>query len=461
MWIQGGQRGNGKELTKHLQKEENEAVEVREIDGFTFSDTTKANLERAIRQMQSVGLAKGQRRNLYHAILAPAYGETLSKEQRDFLVAYYLEHMKLTGHQYVLVEHWKNGKQHFHLVINIIDPVTGRTHPLKWTRNTEWRISRGVEQILGLSTAIPKGRSVKTWEMQRSKRTGVDARQVRKVVTKAFRNAKSAPEFIALLEKADLTLCRDQDKLILCDKVGDPHGLVRRIEGATLADVKKKFPGLAKAELPHFGTVSAERKPFKTIAAPDIPAFIDPEQVRRDVQSAYDKSRSGVEFFVLINRSGYSIGRGLNGFAAIDANGGRYDFKDLLGKETVKGLPSKFPDLAAIRPRPVSEILRRLRSHKSGHQQSSSTWSSGRTFTTPKTTPLPVLFSHAARASAYRQPQNEQKPAPFKPQKSSSGWPEAAVQDWEAWGHKDPVRFFTKWPELKPDGFIIMDHKPS
>ena len=34
-----------------------------------------------------------------------------------------------------------------------------------------------------------------------------------------------------------------------------------------------------------------------------------------------------------------------------------------------------------------------------------------------------------------------------------NGWPEAAVRDWEAWGHKNAARFFTVWPELTPPGF--------
>jgi len=37
------------------------------------------------------------------------------------------------------------------------------------------------------------------------------------------------------------------------------------------------------------------------------------------------------------------------------------------------------------------------------------------------------------------------------------GWPEAAVRDWEAWGSKEPARFFTVWPELKPEGFVAAD----
>ncbi|CAK9252638.1 unnamed protein product [Sphagnum jensenii] len=34
------------------------------------------------------------------------------------------------------------------------------------------------------------------------------------------------------------------------------------------------------------------------------------------------------------------------------------------------------------------------------------------------------------------------------------GWPPEAVAMWEAWGSRNPDRFFTVWPELKPRGFV-------
>ncbi|MDE1902134.1 MAG: relaxase/mobilization nuclease domain-containing protein [Alphaproteobacteria bacterium] len=37
---------------------------------------------------------------------------------------------------------------------------------------------------------------------------------------------------------------------------------------------------------------------------------------------------------------------------------------------------------------------------------------------------------------------------PFRPERPSGGWPLAAVLDWELWGHRNPRRFFTLWPEL-------------
>jgi hypothetical protein len=44
--------------------------------------------------------------------------------------------------------------------------------------------------------------------------------------------------------------------------------------------------------------------------------------------------------------------------------------------------------------------------------------------------------------------ERKQNPSPFRPVEQKKVWPEAAIIDWEAWGHLFPRRFFIKWPEL-------------
>jgi len=36
------------------------------------------------------------------------------------------------------------------------------------------------------------------------------------------------------------------------------------------------------------------------------------------------------------------------------------------------------------------------------------------------------------------------------------GWPPAAIADWGIWGHKNPPKFFAKWPELSSGGGMEM-----
>lgn len=455
MWIQGRRRGGAKDLSGHLQKtEENESVVIKELGGFAFDGLTGSNLAKALRQMEAIGYGKGQKRNLYHAIFAPAYGETLNAAQQKFMVAYYAEHMGLTGHDYVLVEHWKKGKQHFHLVFNIINPTTGKTHELKWTKTKEWNISRGLEQILGLSTAAPKGKATRTWEMQRGKRTGIDPRKMRKDITAIFHASKTTKEFIAALDKAGFVLTKGQrGQLVLVDRFGDTHGLMRQIEGKKLADLRQKFVGIERETYPDHAELVKARKPIKKDAPRKEREAINPQQVREDVQQAYRTSKSGAAFFANLNKKGYALGRGLKGFAVIDSDGERHNLDRLLGKDVTKGLNKKFPDLAALRPRPVSELMRRMKPKKRGGKHRSCGGGLG---FNPASAHHPETNQPFRPVSikAVHTPPKRQESTPTRPALTKKGWPEAAILDWELWGHKFPSRFFTLWPELAPIGFV-------
>ena len=52
-------------------------------------------------------------------------------------------------------------------------------------------------------------------------------------------------------------------------------------------------------------------------------------------------------------------------------------------------------------------------------------------------------------------PTPEKLPEPFRPVQDKKGWPDAAILDWKVWGSKESSRFFRKWPELMPDGFVL------
>ena len=461
MWIKGRRRGGAKDLADHLRKtEENESVAVRAIEGFAFDGLTGQNLDKALRQMEAIGYGKGNKRNLFHTIIAPAHGETLTTARQKFMVEYYAEHMNLKGHQHALVEHWKKGKQHFHLVFNIIDPVTGKTHELKWTKNKEWRISRGLEEIFGLSTPAPKGKASQTWETQRGKRTGINASTMRKEVTAIFLASKTSAEFVSKLDKAGYALARGRrDQLVLVDKFGETHGLMRRIEGQKLNDLRRKFPGIEEMPLPAHAGLVKTRKPAR--ASKSAPKTINPQHIQDDVRRAYSASKTGAAFFVALNKKGYGLHRGVRGFSVIDGNGTRHNLNRMLGKENVRSMKQKFGNYAAVRPHAVSEVMRHVRAKLRGNNKQvigkrrpvatrrpflSSSGGSSR----PKDKmPLPTIIGtvmHAPKPMV--RPQHSPAPMPVRPPFRRGGWPEEAVLDWESWGQKQTRRFFTKWPEL-------------
>ena len=460
MWIKGRRRGGAKDLADHLRKtDENESVAIRDLEGFAFDGLTGKNLEKALRQMEAIGYGKGDKRNLFHTIISPAYGETLNDAQKKFMVEYYAEYMGLKGHQYALVEHWKKGKQHFHLAFNIIDPVTGKTHELKWTKNKEWRISRGLEEIFGLSTPTPRGKSSQTWETQRGNRTGTDPSAMRKEVTAIFHASKTSAEFVSKLDKAGYALTRGRrDQLVLVDRFGETHGLLRRIEGQKLNDLRQKFPGIEEMPLPsHVGLVK-ERKDAKSKKSEQKP--INPQHIRDDVRRAYSASKTGAAFFVALNKKGYGLHRGVRGFSVIDANGTRHNLNRMLGKENVRTMKQKFGDYASVRPNAVSEAIRHVRASLRnsakpviGKRRPIATRrpflsSGGGASRSASKAPRPTFIGTLHATPMVRPQRSPALTQPVRPPFKRNGWPEEAVLDWEGWGYKQPRRFFTKWPEL-------------
>ncbi len=63
---------------------------------------------------------------------------------------------------------------------------------------------------------------------------------------------------------------------------------------------------------------------------------------------------------------------------------------------------------------------------------------------TNSSSPLKELLSHAARGTTSTSNSRTQH---FKNPNTKS-WPAAAITDWAAWGHRNPRKFFTLWPEL-------------
>jgi hypothetical protein len=325
--------------------------------------------------------------------------------------------------------------------------------------------------------------------MQRGKRTGIDPRKMRKEVTAIFHASKTAKKFIAALDKAGyaLTLGR-KNQFVLVDKCGDTHGLMRRIEGKRLVDLKKQFPGLSKVQLElHDDLVKARKSGVKETGTQR--ETIDLQKIIKDVSSAYRNSKTGVELFARLNRKEYSLGRGLKGFTVIDKNGGKHDILQLLGQEAAEGLTDKFLDLAAIQPRPASEIIRRIRASASGRRAKAkyakrkgkyggrlkAGSSLGRTSKIRPVTAKPIKGAGGCAGagssgapsfakhndvlkSYFRQTglslAKWQNPKPVIPASHRKGWPEQAVIDWETWGKRAPAKFFAKWPELAPPGFV-------
>lgn len=265
MIIKGDRRGGFGQLADHLlRRDTNEEVHVREIENYPAKQLNDQSLRNALRLMETQGNAKGRKRTLYHAIIAPQQGESLNQKQLKIAVDTLAANLGMSGHQRVIVEHKKAGRQHFHVVFNIVSPTTGKLARLQWTRKKQWNTARQLEQELGLKPVISKGRPARQWEHQRGKRSGIDPLKVRKEITAIYKASNTAPEFITALDRAGYVLSKGwNNSYVVVDKAGHIHGLMRRIEGAKLKDLRQKFPDLKTAKLRPLNDVLKKLRPAK------------------------------------------------------------------------------------------------------------------------------------------------------------------------------------------------------
>jgi hypothetical protein len=344
MIIKGGRRGGATQLAAHLlRRDTNEDVIIREISvcpGTTFTDD---DLHKALKLMAVPGQAKGKTRTLYHSVLAPQAGEILTADQLKHAVDTLAKNLGMEGHSRAIVEHRKAGRQHFHVVFNILHHNTGKQARLQWTRKVEWNTSRQLEKELGLKLVVAKGKAARRWEAERGKRSSIDPLQVRKEVTAIYKASKTGKEFIASLDMAGYVLTKGRNNsYVLVDKVGDIHGLMRRIEGVKLKDLRQKFPDLKDIRLPVLDSVVKKRKPVAVGKIGRSPFL------RRIVREAYRTRKTGKGFISALNRQGHALNRTMTGYAVIDTNGIRLDLGLFLDTEAVKKLNTKYPDLAAL-----------------------------------------------------------------------------------------------------------------
>ena len=143
-----------------------------------LSDPSAKNLDDAFHNMWVVAGNTKCTKPLHHISINPALGERLTDAQLMKIV----EHCeKIYGypmfhHQRVIVEHVKEGRQHFHVIWNRVSLVTGKSVWPKKHWNKSKQICREMEKELGLKTPTPrksnKGRKSPRGNRPSSKKSG-------------------------------------------------------------------------------------------------------------------------------------------------------------------------------------------------------------------------------------------------------------------------------------------------
>jgi hypothetical protein len=246
MIINGGSRSNGEFFAKHLTDgENNERVTLREMRNLIAT-----SIPDAFREMEAVALATFCKNYFYHANINPRQDELLSAEQWQIAVDTLEQHLGLKGNARFVVEHFKVGRTHRHVIWSRIDVNVMRAVPMTDDYEKHQLVSREMEKRFGLRpeqsvSGKARGeherpaRRPKTWESFRGQKSGLDVRQLTKTITGLYLSSSSGAEFAELLARNGCALVRGKTSAFcIRDSAGHLHSLLRRLDGVTATELQ-------------------------------------------------------------------------------------------------------------------------------------------------------------------------------------------------------------------------------
>lgn len=148
--IRGGYRAAADYMKDQGLNEKTRIVEI--------SDPSAKNLDDAFHNMWEVANCTRCTKPLHHISINPMKDETLTDKQVMAIVERCEEKYgyKMFHHQRVIIEHVKDGRQHFHVIWNRVSLMTGSPVWPGHHWNKSKQVAREMEKELGLKRPTPK-----------------------------------------------------------------------------------------------------------------------------------------------------------------------------------------------------------------------------------------------------------------------------------------------------------------
>lgn len=236
-----------------MKQGKNERVNLKELRGFC-SD----KIAGAMQEMDAIGGASECEKYVYHASINPALSDHLTPEQMLQAVDILERHLKLEDHQRVIVSHEKDGREHYHIAWNRIDPESMKAVTMSHNYRAHEEAAREIERTFSLEQTQGRHtgggpepeRGPKQWESDRGRRSGIDPRAVTAEISEIWRTTGSGEAFRAEIEKRGYLLATGEARAFLVvDQNGDPHSLSRRAK-AKAAEVQDRLQDIPRESLP-------------------------------------------------------------------------------------------------------------------------------------------------------------------------------------------------------------------
>lgn len=154
----------------------------------------------------------------------------------------------LEKHETVMVAHNDCDHPHLHLIVNVIDPETGKANRVSFSKKKLSKWAEEYEREHGkiyCNKRVENNAKRDQGEKIKYEEPGID---LKSQITKLYQQSDSGAAFHAALETHGFKLAKGK-KIVLVDPQGNVHSLARQIEGVKEKDVRAKLGDLKLADL--------------------------------------------------------------------------------------------------------------------------------------------------------------------------------------------------------------------
>ncbi len=156
-----------------------------------------------------------------------------------------IEALGYKGHQAVLVIHNDRPHPHIHVIVNRVDPKTGRMINPSNSKNKLSRYAEDYERRQG------RIRCRQRVVNNNKRRKGKFVKYVPPIIAKAWKSTTNGKGFAMALKRSGYVLAQGKRcRYVVVDPYGDVQNPVRQIAGARVADIRARFSDLDPASLP-------------------------------------------------------------------------------------------------------------------------------------------------------------------------------------------------------------------
>ncbi len=249
-----------------MRTDTNERAEVREISGVAAE-----NLRGALLEMEAIATGTRATKPFYHASINTRADEPLTDEQRAAAIDRLETALGLSGQSRVVVVHFKEGREHCHIVWSRIDLERMRAISDSHNYRKHEEVARDLEREFGHERVQGahverdgKERPARTpshSEMLQAARGAVSPGEAKAFIADLWQRTDSGQSFKAALEDKGWLLARgDRRDFVAIDPNGGTHSLARRVDGAKAKDIRERMADIDTEGLPSVAEARAQQR---------------------------------------------------------------------------------------------------------------------------------------------------------------------------------------------------------